>query len=372
MSKEQPQHLRPKDGGDETPERIVLGEEIAKAGAAEEKRKAKGNLGKSPMPGEKYDGQNGELGLLRPRQVPLDSALAELTREFAKADEHKRATIRASISMDEFYTLLAFSRRAAIFALRERSIGRVTDGLTAVAMIEAERVDWRDILVALSLLNHAAERIGANADRLFREAGRLSEPEVARLIDEFSKRSPKEKSLRASWGYDEAEIDGQVGLIRWGFKAYHPTRDLTRAAIEIADFIAKDEYSPDSVEIATELPSVWLQSNDNDALEKAMKAVQARATVHASLRRGQHPNSDSQMFIVFLVETADESAAATLLKASQQKKPESYSMLGVSEKNLFCLVVARSFVQGVKSYETADKLSRFSNGLTGILRRHTS
>ncbi len=193
MSKKRSGNQNVPEGHDEAPGQVVLGEHIAKAADAEERRKAKGNMAKSPMPGEKYERQDDELGLLRPRQAPLDSELAGLAREFAKADAHSRTTIRGSISMDEFYTLLAFSQRAAVFALRERSIGRVTDGLTAVAMIEAERVDWRDILVTLSLLNHAAERIGADANRLFRDAGRLSEPDVARLIDGFRRRSPQEK-----------------------------------------------------------------------------------------------------------------------------------------------------------------------------------
>jgi len=361
----------PPEGRDKAPDQVVLGEHIAKAAAAEERRKAKGNLGKSPMPVQKYDRQGDELGLLRPREAPLDSALAELTREFAKANERTRATIRDSISMEEFYTLLAFSQRAAVFALRERSIGRVTNGLTAIAMIEAERVDWRDILVALSLLNHAAERIGSDADRLLREAGRLSEPEVARLIDGFIARSPKEKGLRESWGYDEVEIDGQVGLIGWGFRAYQPTRDLAKAAVDIADFIAKDKYIPFSVEIATELPAVWLTTRDNAALQKALKAVRAGATVSARLRSEEHPHADSQMFSVFLVETADEAAAGTLLKVSQKIKPEGVAMLGVAEKNLFCLLVARPWVAGVESFEKADTLSRFAHGLAGILRSHT-
>ncbi len=323
------------------------------------------------MPGQKYDYQGDELGLLRPRQVPLDSALAELTREFAKADARIRATIRGSISMDEFYRLLTFSQRAAVFALRERSIGWVTNGLTAIAMIEAERVDFRDILVALSLLNHAAERIGEDANRLFREASRLAEPEVARLIEEFITWSPKEKSLRSSWGHDEVKIDGQVGLIGWGFRAYHPTRDLTKAIVEIADFIRKDKYSPHSVEIATELPAVWLETKDNAALEKALKAIRACASVSAGLRPGEHADAGSQMFSVFLVETADESTAGVLLKVSQKKKPEDYALIGVAEKNLFCLVVARSWVVGVESFETTDKLRRFSQGLTDILRGRT-
>jgi hypothetical protein len=356
-------------GSEKAPEH-VLGEHAARAIAADERRKAKGNLGKSPMPALQYE--DDELGLHRPRQTSLDSELAGLTRKFAKADEHTRAAMRSSISVDEFGTLMAFSRRSAVFALRERSLDQVTDGLTALAMIEAERVDGRDILDALSLLNHAAERLGADANRHLRGAGRLAEPAVVELIDGFIGQW-RGKPLRSLSGYEEVEIDGQAGFVRWGCRVYHPTRDLTTAAIEIADLIAKDNYVIDSVEIATEFPSVWLQPKDNDALGQVMKAVRACARVSAHLRPGEHLNSfmQMQMFVVFLVETADESAARTLLRIAQQKKPADRAMLAVAEKDLFWLVVAGPCAVGAESFETTDKLRRFSDGLTGILRRHT-
>src|SRR5207249_2294111 len=89
---------------------IVIGQQLADAIAAEERRKVKGNLGKSPMPKGAYDRED-ELGLLRPRLAPFDTALAKLTQKFAKGDEHARAATRSSISMEELYTLLAFSKR---------------------------------------------------------------------------------------------------------------------------------------------------------------------------------------------------------------------------------------------------------------------
>ena len=44
--------------------------------------------------------------------------------------------------MEEFYNLLEFSRRAAVFTIRAQAAWAV-DGLTAVAMLPAEQVDWR-------------------------------------------------------------------------------------------------------------------------------------------------------------------------------------------------------------------------------------
>jgi hypothetical protein len=56
------------------------------------------------------------------------------------------------------------SRRAAVFAIREQKADWIVNGLTAIAMIEKERVDFRDVLMTLGLLNHSATRIGENAE----------------------------------------------------------------------------------------------------------------------------------------------------------------------------------------------------------------
>ncbi len=78
---------------DERVDSIVIGSELASAADAEERRKARGNVEPSPMPDQVYDFWRGEMSLNRPVALPLDAA--------------------------------------------------------AIAMIDAQRVDYRDILVAL-------------------------------------------------------------------------------------------------------------------------------------------------------------------------------------------------------------------------------
>ena len=103
--------------------------------------------------------------------------------------------------MQDFYTLLSFSQRSAVFAMRDRKTERIVDGLTAVAMIEKSRIDFRDALGTLSLLLHAALAIGANVEGLFGNAASLAAPEISELIQGFLKRSENERDIQKSWGY---------------------------------------------------------------------------------------------------------------------------------------------------------------------------
>jgi len=348
----------------------VLGEQLAKAMEAEQQRKSRGDTGKSPMPDKKYDLWRGEMYLINPVQSALDSMLRELCQGFAKSGAESRAKTRASIDIEEFDTLLTFSKRAAVFGIRERSASWLVDGLTALSMIELERVDFRDVFVSVSLLHHSAVRIGQNADQLLGDAAALSEPKVSELINNFINRPPEDKVLRAKWGYDEVETRDGIGFIGWDFRDYNPTYDLKKIAIDLAEYIAADKYQPGQIYIATDLPDFWLKTNDSASLDRSLRAVRGGATIGGQLRPSEHPDHQSQMFTIFLVEVADESTAKTLLELSKKKNPTDYCMHGLAERNLFCLVVARSFVAGNKAFETSGSLARFSNGIAGILRRY--
>jgi hypothetical protein len=61
--------------------------------------------------------------------------------------------------------------------MREKDAEIARHGLTAIAMIDQQRVDIRDIPMCLSLLYHAANRVGADAGKL--EA--ISEPSAVNI-----------------------------------------------------------------------------------------------------------------------------------------------------------------------------------------------
>ncbi|HKS39959.1 MAG TPA: hypothetical protein VJX74_05045, partial [Blastocatellia bacterium] len=148
------------------------------------------------------------------------------------------------------------------------------------------------------------------------------------------------------------------------------TFDFKKISMEIGDLISADKYQPADISIASDLPSYWLESADNTLLTKALSSVKAGASIHGRLRPKEDPSYESHILMIFLVEVEDESTAQTLLELSQKKKHTDYSMIGIAQDRLFCLVVARSFVQGVKSFETPESTARFSKGIKDILSKN--
>jgi hypothetical protein len=340
---------------------------MANAAEVEKRRLAEADLGPSPMPKASYDFWRGELSLVNPRPLQLDSEVADVVRAFRQRDASGRSAMRRAISMEEFYTLLAFSKRQAVFAIREQSADPIEIGLGAIAMIEADRTDFRDILGALSFLYHAAARLGLNPRVVFGAAALISEHETGRLIEGFAARKPEDLDLRGAWGYDEVVTEGGLGFIRWGFRKYDPTSDLKRVALDIAGLLEADDYQPNEPEVATEVPRYWLGGGASPFLDQTLGTVRAGASVSGRMRPGVSPAHASQQLTVFIAELGDPVAATRLLEIARTPRT-GFAGLAIAVDRLFALVVARSFVQGVEAHETPESLTRFGPGLSRILR----
>jgi hypothetical protein len=348
---------------------IVIGAELVAANHFEQKRLANAPSTKSPLPDQRYEFD--PLDLLRLIPHPLDDKVASLCRRFVESDDHQRLAISAAISREEFYTLLNFSHRAAVFAIRRQKASWAVDGLAAVAMIEAARVDWRDILVALGVLHHAATRVGLDADELFRKMSSLAEPETAQLLYGFTTRPARDKKL-AAWGFEEAETNKGIGLIYGGFRRTKPTYNLIAIASEIGACCAADKYQLSRVEFGTKMPQIWLESKDNTALATLQKAFRTGVTIGADLRPIQGVESAAQHLVVFLQEMKTEAAAHSLCDIARKKKPQWFCKLELAVGRLFYLLVARSYWQDIPAYETPESLARFAKPLGEILRRYAA
>jgi hypothetical protein len=340
---------------------FVIGAAMARAARVDAARIAHGLSGRGPIsPGVRYDRWAGDSSLADPVPRPADAALRAVCRAYAAARAKDRAEQTAASSMDDFYTLLQFARRCAVFALRERRLELVVDGLTAVAIIDAGRIDERDLPSPLPLLAYAARALGAAPEPLFAAAAALARADTRDIITRFLPRSGRTLSDGC---YALVEIPAGPGFVDMSFDDYDPSLPLPDIALALADEIGNDKYERGAVTIATDMPRVWLEGVDDAALSRALRNVRAAATVHAGLRPGVAADGDhaSRGIIIFLTELADAESAAALLRIAEATTaiPSDIALLGVGTGLLFCLMVARSYVQGVPTVETSQTLRRF-------------
>ena len=99
----------------------AAGEEMANPSDVEQQRRLRVDAGNSAMPQERYDFWRGEGSLIDPVKNSLDTLLIAWCQRYAKSDARARAAIRASIKTEDFSTLLTFSGRASVFAIREHN-----------------------------------------------------------------------------------------------------------------------------------------------------------------------------------------------------------------------------------------------------------
>lgn len=370
---------RPDDGGNhsgpanrslEDRGQIVLGQDFANARDAERRHQLSHANETSPMPADKYEVWRGDFDLFDLEPLPLDADIRKVCRVFREASTQEQRAMRDAMSMDDFYTLLNFGKRASVQAIRSEGVSIADDGLTAIAMIDLERIDYRDATMSLGLLDHALQRLGANADESIEQASRLAMPKIAELLLRHTERPTDHRRL-SSWCYEEIESSRGIGFVSRGIDPYAPLSDLFSVAMDIAAVINGDIYRAD-VQLASSMPEVWLRGHDDAAVSDALASVTGGVTVEGRLvseKNEKNPHRFAQQLTVFLIETGSEEFANKLLAIS--KLPAKWHFrLGAASGKLFALMVARSLQQGVDDFESAESLQRFESSLRRALDRH--
>lgn len=317
----------------------------------------------------KYDFWRGEHSLIDPVPNAVDAELREVVRAYGASDSQRREVVRNSMGERGFNDLIQFAFRSAVFALRENKVDAIRDGLQALPMMRQPTADFRDILMSLSLLYHAAGRIGADANALVRDAALLAEPATSETFEGFVRRKPQDRNPRTMAGMTEVETEKGPGFIHCSSDRFEPTVDLTKLALEVSRFIAADKYQPDYVTLGPTFGAFWISEKRNLELNILLSRVRAGAMASGKLRPGEHRRHEEQQLTIYIVETSQYGDARTLRQLSRAKGVTGHVMLGVAVRQLFALVVARD-VAGIPGYETSRSLTRFAGGLAKILARY--
>jgi hypothetical protein len=272
--------------------------------------------------------------------------------------------------MDDLYLLMAFARRAAEASLQGWDDPTLRDGLTAVGLVDIERVDFRDAIVASELIAWAMKQADIDYSGEFARVAERAESGMADVLRKVAARPP----AQVGPGMSQA-VAAPVGtvLAESDFERWEPTVDLVAIAFDIADVIEADVYRCTRLTVSQTLPEFWLRAgNDPSAVAIALDRTRAVLSIRASLDRSVCPTSDSQMFVTWVCEAADERDAAMLARAA--KPGSTYAAFGIAHQRVACIVVARSLVEGNDAYESAKSLMRLAAPVTraietGMARR---
>lgn len=333
-------------------EDIFLGMELSVARVAEELRRVTAS-GPSPLRDVAYPSRANVLW--RWVDAQEDAAVWAFVRAYSGVVDGAR--VRSSLTMDDFYTLMTYSRRCVLAALRNEDPGAAEAAFDALSAIDIGRVDWRDVVVAASLASFAARRVGLAPEEVLAGAVLRAEPQVADILE---RAAAKEIDLAGDWGYREvATNDGPVLVESDGGEE---SVDLVVSALGVADLIEEDgRYEVSGAGEVAELPAVWL--SDSPATAEARRRLRECVSVHA-----EPPESRFRHFLlVFLAEAADERDAELIAQAARDRVDDGTVQLGIACGARCAVVVARSGVMADSSIEDGGSLARFAEPIRALL-----
>jgi hypothetical protein len=269
--------------------------------------------------------------------------------------------------MEDFYTLITFAHRSALIALRTNSREFVREGLEALSYIDPERIDSRDATLAAALLSYAATRIGSDATGLLVAAASVSDREVAQHLSAFARKPVT--NLR-DWGFREVQTSSGAILTSDNGEEFAPAFDLVLVAQQICALIEADVWRVRYLTTGADLPSVWLSKEDQKTLDSALQSVVGCVSVNAALQPAVSPYASAQHLLAFVAEAATLQDARFLAQSAAPGAKGAFVAIGASVGTLCVVMIARSFVTGVESYERGKSLDRFAPKIFGILRKH--
>ncbi|MET9230003.1 hypothetical protein [Lentzea sp. NPDC003310] len=285
--------------------------------------------------------------------APQDVEVAGFVALQAVLGEEERARVRAGLSEADQHTLVTFARRIALATLRTGDPAALVAAFEALAAVDVEKVDERDVVWAAALVTYAAQRAGValSAD----DATTRATPEVARILRDLS---ADEVDLPGDWGLREVATPGGVVLLQDDGETYRADSGLALRALRAADLLEAARYPHAEVTVATALPAVWLGEEHADLLRSLTEV----AAVHAEPDPGADGRT-THFLQLYLAETTARDAAAIAGEASNGGT----AMIGVAAGHRCAVLISRSSRAEAPARETAASLERFRPSLTELL-----
>ncbi len=261
---------------------VVLGQELADANQKEQERLESGNYNDSPFPEFNYSKWKGEKSLINPQINELDSFIVQFTNKYIESNDAQRKDIRNSLSQDDIYTIFTFCQRATIFGIRDNGHkAYIENSLNSLSMVDPERCDYRDALVAMAFANHGIQKSTLNRRELYNKAAKLANPKMAELLIGFEARKVEDQSIENMAGYTQILTGSGIGFVQYGYEEFQPTINLSEIGFKISEFIENEKYQGASISVGESLPLIWVDGEDNSELKEILNRSLGTVSVRA-------------------------------------------------------------------------------------------
>jgi hypothetical protein len=346
---------------------VVLGQAMADALSAEEAHRAAVPDSVSPLAQLAYDRWQGELDLTRFRPSPTDEAIRVRLEGWRDGEV---ADIRSRLTIDDFFTLLAFARRAVVRSLRGNDPEWARAAAEALPMIAADRIDPRDLAWATAVVAWQLQRVSKDAGDTLQAMALRADAEANAILQRFGDDPPAR--LRDEWGLDVVETTYGVGLAQVGYAApYEPSADLVAAAVVLADGVDRHGYLADSITIATDLPDVWLRGPDHDEAAATVERMRGCMSVSSDPRPEIGARPMTQMLTVWIVELPTSDGAELVASAATRASGD-HVRIARRRGRVACVLVARSTQVGTPPLEDPTTIERLVPVVREVLERAAS
>lgn len=335
------------------PEAFVIGMPLAQAVEAQRQHDARQVRRRSPLADLRY--AEAECRLWRWTDSVLDSAIEAVVADFVRLAPSEREAMRDSLTLEDFYTLITFARRCVLSALRTDEADRMGVAFTAIAMVALARVDWRDVLVAIWLARYAGQRLNAPVADIAARVARLAEPETAKAL--LTDRN-KPVKLEEACGYREVVTPRGVALFNTSYAPFSPTADIAAIAFAAALALEAEGYAISNIQLATDLPLVWLNCDERSPLAKMVGGFSGCASISGVPTADPDLESSGQTLLVFIAEAASASDARDVALAAQGASDEERTMIGIASGRLCAVIIQRSFMVDTLPLEDPVGLER--------------
>ncbi len=343
---------------DDPKEEYALGQEWGEANEKEAARKKAIADAKSPLKGITYADFDSGSPIRNPKETELDQAIIELIGQYKMGGDKAREALRNSLTQEDLYTLMSFCWRATVFGLRGVN-DHILSALIALAMIDKERCDFRDVIVALGFVNHGLNKIEVAVDALYEEAIQLAAPPMGELIRGFHQKNPSAKSIEKISGYTPYDYEEGIGFIRYGYATRMSKLNLPAIAFAIGKHIETDKYGHVDITVGENMPPIWVGGDKDEHIQAALNKAMTTVSLHAYSREEFVEDWLSQMFLLYLVEFKQTEEANSLMKMiGREKFDKAARVFGVVDK-VFYILIQRSTKMGEKDFETYESLQRF-------------